>query len=957
MKKITGIIGGMALMLCMAGCSWQMPEKVSVKTQAEYNFSLGNFEKDFSEDLSIDKLLKDVELPNNGKIYDYWPNKDAKATQQFLMYMPIQEIPIDISQYFDKGTLADNIKNISFEKEIEVPKVDFSFALDVGLEKVNEQITNSFKLAGPIKTYSNSEFGSVLSQFADYLSYEKGYLVVKAYAVNDPTQILSATSVEGLIGSEVDTGYYGTVSISSNGKTISGVFNNGIAEINLANNGGFDFKADDINISFSYTPSIYNPLDGNDYPTKVFIATIDKSREYQIKKVTGLTLNSFDFPVTQEIDALSSLKDGGVEGCTIGEGELELDFAFPKEWENVSASYNVTLTGGMNLSTGQQTTANTEPVKIDLADKAITVDKINAAINFALSLTDATIDFTKKPGIGIESSIREIKAVTVKLSDTSLSFDETQELPDSVLDVVQSIALKQCGIKGTYTNTLPAGNTITLKVFSDFFNIHDSENITQGKGFTLEGDKKDNSGEISILSENESRTVNLSKNPSPTAYPKEFKEFDFKVDVGLPGNDSSKITVQNVKPDTTYKFAINLEPVIDWEAVTVNLDSLTSSTQASDMADTIGTGFNPSSITSSLKDVLGEDFANNIELPDCKLKIYLTAPEIDLLKNLNLSNTSFRMFYGTTPAEGSNDKPTKIGDYEKNILKNGKMVQIDEDGKETYEDIKFQPAPVIKVDEKNDKLVTEKFESKPSIEIAVSDLFTATTEAETEGAQLCVDYNVSFGGVQNGTDEDGNPRSGITIKKTDLENSNSAAGSIGIYAVIELPLSFKIKCSDPSQNALNIDLTKLMKKDENKDGNSAQQTNEDEDIFGRKEASGMDDIKKYIEAIKSVELRYKPLAFPISSNNDIKVDVRLKEGTRDVYTQDFDLSTNKGGTFTIDVDEMEEMLDAYPLKLAANIVVPNNTMISIPREKKVNVNLEIGMETDGKIELFDGKNK
>ena len=45
------------------------------------------------------------------------------------------------------------------------------------------------------------------------------------------------------------------------------------------------------------------------------------------------------------------------------------------------------------------------------------------------------------------------------------------------------------------------------------------------------------------------------------------------------------------------------------------------------------------------------------------------------------------------------------------------------------------------------------------------------------------------------------------------------------------------------------------------------------------------------------------------------------------------------------------MLDAYPLKLAANIVIEDGTMISIPREKKIDVNLEIGMETDGKIEL------
>ena len=145
MKKIAGIIDLTALMLSFASCSWQMPEKVSVKTQADYNFSLGNFEKDFSEDLSIDKMLSDVSLPNNGKIYDYWPNKDPDEPQRFLMYMPLQEIPIDISQYFDKGALADSIKNISFEKEISVPEVDFTFAVDVSLDKVNQQITNSFK--------------------------------------------------------------------------------------------------------------------------------------------------------------------------------------------------------------------------------------------------------------------------------------------------------------------------------------------------------------------------------------------------------------------------------------------------------------------------------------------------------------------------------------------------------------------------------------------------------------------------------------------------------------------------------------------------------------------------------------------------------------------------------------------------------------------------------------------
>ena len=116
--------------------------------------------------MSIDKLLKDVNLPNNGKIYDYWPDKKDK-TQRFLMYMPLQEIPIDISQYFDKGALADAIKNISFKEEIEVPKVDFETSVEISLDDINEQISTSFKLAGPIQNYSASQFGDTLSFFAD----------------------------------------------------------------------------------------------------------------------------------------------------------------------------------------------------------------------------------------------------------------------------------------------------------------------------------------------------------------------------------------------------------------------------------------------------------------------------------------------------------------------------------------------------------------------------------------------------------------------------------------------------------------------------------------------------------------------------------------------------------------------------------------------------------------------
>ena len=49
MKKIARAIISMGVVLAFAGCSWEVPQNVSVKTKADYNFSLGNYEKELVE--------------------------------------------------------------------------------------------------------------------------------------------------------------------------------------------------------------------------------------------------------------------------------------------------------------------------------------------------------------------------------------------------------------------------------------------------------------------------------------------------------------------------------------------------------------------------------------------------------------------------------------------------------------------------------------------------------------------------------------------------------------------------------------------------------------------------------------------------------------------------------------------------------------------------------------------
>ena len=899
MKKIAYAIIFVGLVFALAGCTWQIPEKVSVKTNAEYNFSLGNFEKDLSDKLSISGMLDDVNLPNNGKIYDYWPNK-AGNTQRFLMYMPLMEVPIDISQYFDKGALADSIKNISFEKEIEVPAVDINYDLEIALSDVNKKICEEFRLAGIINHYDASTFSQIYS-FADTLSFEKGTMVINAYNIGSYTP---GASISDLI-TTIDTSYSGTVTLKSNGKEINGTFYNGVATLDL---NGFDFKTSNIEIDFSNPSLTYS---------KAFIAVIDTTNEstrpYQIKSVEGLTLaQPITFDVNQNIDALSGLSDT-VTGCEIGEGSLTLDFGLPSEWKNVNPAYRITLSGGIDLDSGNRTTT-TNPVTLSLNNKTITTDAINAKVDFTLNIANATIDFTKKPSIGISSEIKKIATVTVALSDTSLSFNSQQDLPDEVLDVVKSIGLNQCGIKGTYTNTLPAGNDISMSVFSNFFDIHDSSNTSQGQAVAIEGNKTN--GKIEVLSAptTEARLITLSKTPAAG----EFKAFDFNVDVTLPGGANDKITIVNVKPNEKYKLAINLEPVIDWEYVNISLASLPS------QSDTMGTGFNPSSMLTSLKDVLGNDFVEKIEIPNCNLNLYLTKPTVSgesALNNLSFGSSSVSLFYGDKPSD--NSTPHKLGEFTKAVLVNGTTVDGDE--------VQFVSAPNIVTEKGSDgkDFVVSNATANPSISVSMSDLLSRPSDIDEntfKDAQLCVDYNISLSGTSS---------EGLKITKNDLESSNS--GSLGIFALIDLPVSFKVKNNgDTVKDYVYIDLSSMMGQSSGSSSSSSSSSSIDPEF------------QKIIDAINSLEVRYVTNALPIAASGlQIGVDL-FSEGTINKY---YDLKTD-GSKDTIKFGyETVQKVKTSGTNINPNIKIrmPEDGSISLTRSKAVDMYIELGLKTDGKI--------
>ena len=99
MKKFT-VIAGCALfvllpVLSFTGCNWEAPETISVKTNAEYNFALGNLEQDLNEDLNLTEILGEND-ENNDIVtkYDYFPGKSNKNVQHFLAEVKVCDIEI-----------------------------------------------------------------------------------------------------------------------------------------------------------------------------------------------------------------------------------------------------------------------------------------------------------------------------------------------------------------------------------------------------------------------------------------------------------------------------------------------------------------------------------------------------------------------------------------------------------------------------------------------------------------------------------------------------------------------------------------------------------------------------------------------------------------------------------------------------------------------------------------------
>ena len=137
MKKLLFVFAGFALLF--TACNMAIPESVSVKTDADYNFSIGDINKDFNETFQISNLFDGLETDAN-KIYDYFPGQENEKLQQFILTVATPAIPLSI-------TIPSGV-DITGKSLADLGIPSFTASASVNIDMNLKEMFESFKVLG-----------------------------------------------------------------------------------------------------------------------------------------------------------------------------------------------------------------------------------------------------------------------------------------------------------------------------------------------------------------------------------------------------------------------------------------------------------------------------------------------------------------------------------------------------------------------------------------------------------------------------------------------------------------------------------------------------------------------------------------------------------------------------------------------------------------------------------------
>lgn len=999
MKKNFRILLALSSVVCLVSCGGltnpQIPQSVSIATDAQFKANMGTASYDLSKNFGSDALLKKMQeaLGSQVGIYDYNEGNDVLT---YMIRYPVYEVPIDIQSYLQNLNLDEILKSsdmgLNFTQEVSIPKVTKTGSQTVQIdvaskikESVSENFSTSYMVAVPEGLPSipgmeqNTSISSILREAgaekitvdspAQTIEYETGSAIcidisrVDYNALSDDYKF----SLSAAIYAKDDTSKTKALS-SANVDARDG----GTLLLPLDVTGGIP---GDFFIFVDGTVEGSHPADtsyAHAYSMKVSLTP-----ETTPTVITGIEKSSADLGIEsytiQDMSVSLAELEGLFKNAEVGEGYLAVSAELPAGWQNLTATAEINIDGAglENLAIADvKSSSKFIDKKLELSAKKIDLslgNEITVTGSVGFEILGATIDLRSgNLEIGYEASITKLNSVVIDLNSDkysvikeklnySLPTDGSKgsvKLPLQMLNYVKSIGFGELAADGKHykhkeDGTLSTDETDVSEGFGIKARFVNTLPLQSDINLTLSSTVFNLTGANAIAISIPGNTGDTYEEKTWAAWPSvDFsaldKTVDHYVDMSLTAAfENDELKLQDVVMGTSYKIGFELESMLyDFDSVVLNISDIAYSGEQS------LEGFDLNTMLGEMG--ISEGDIKKLGITSLPVYFYAQTPADDksalgnLLGGIGISgDVSISYDTTTTSADGIETTETKTVNLLADADGNVKPIR-------TVDAVKW-PASGSTIDA-----------SKCTFTKDGNYSFSFTDANEGGLAQIIssfpsnLKFTYSIGLTNNGGASEITVYSSM-IPKVDVSEGSvtttESATSLKIDMAAILPLSIKIG-SD-----ISLDIMELA-------DSEWSTTNAQKDLLNRYDASTYKEYEDYIDSLESFTMSYRMNVEEFISGIELGLSITDEASG---LSKNVPVIGSGQKEMVIKGEEIKSILTTYPFHPSVKLELPANT-ITIKRSAfiksddaaetpkiGVNVGLKIKMDGDTPITVWGGK--
>jgi hypothetical protein len=540
------LAGALLASAILAACSQPIVSSIEVKASPTVYASLGTSNYQLSSFMSASAIQGMLGSSSGATVYDYQDSTDN--TQKFLVHYPLTSVPLDVAQYLNGINLSSTLSQSLDPGSFQVPGINQTqnqsgtFDLNAALRTtvnghLSPQGTQVVETGMPstsvtlpdialsIPDFSTATFasGSLQLVFATMTGQTPGFaLTASNIALIDDTGTALANSA-----SSADLVAGGSTTIPLNGLTLSGSFK---LRVSANTSGGTPLKQDAVSVTPSLSPD----------------TTVSAAQGLNL--ATSMSTPSISIPVNSS---------GTLVGATVGAGTLTItQGALPAGWTGFTRSTSISLSqaGGLSLSQNNQ---SGEVISFDLTNKTLNASPISVAAASTITAVNASFSGLAAGPLSVGCTA----AVNVSLFSSitvqpGAAFTPTQTfsepLGSQILQWVQSITFSNIGMTFSVSNTLPAGNPMTILMTSNALGI--------------------TSTTPAVLPSGQSTAATFANSAGFVLVPKNSPNLDFTITFEPQSYNSAtgQMTLNNIAPGSSLSIGGSVTPVDTWTQAVIS---------------------------------------------------------------------------------------------------------------------------------------------------------------------------------------------------------------------------------------------------------------------------------------------------------------------------------------------------------------------------------------------------